>query len=293
MTGALLPISTEHPDAQAPGVVTVTLEQPGRPVVVLDRALIERLDATLSEVPESATGLILASASERVFVAGADLKEIQDADDEQLHRYLEFGARVFMRLAEMPFPTVAAINGASLGGGLELAMHCDGLVAAPGVKPYPVGLPEAGLNICPGWGGTQMLPARVDPATAIAATASGKPMLFDDARDAGLFDAVAESQDGLMDAARAWLAQAGRPDRDGAPSRWIGRTGSTTLAGLDGVRRDLPDTKAARAVAACVDEGLSGGWQAGCKAERDRLVALRHSPEALDSIAAFFERSKK
>src|SRR4030095_4414837 len=85
-----------------------------------------------------------------------------------------------------------AINGAALGGGLELAMHCDGLVAAPPPsrdgapgKPYPVGLPEAGLGLCPGWGGTNLLPARMDAADAIRRAASGQTMTDDEGAGGG------------------------------------------------------------------------------------------------------------
>ena len=182
-------------------IATVTLEQPGKPVVVLDHELIRRLEATLASVPGDCRGLVLASASERVFIAGADLKSIQDLSDADLHRYLQHGSRVFAMLAQFPFPTAAAINGAALGGGLELAMHCDALIASPPVpgkdgtiRPYPIGLPEAGLCICPGWGGTNLLGARIDPLVAFTRTALGQPLSFDEARAAGLFDSVAPSR---------------------------------------------------------------------------------------------------
>ena len=292
-------------DAAGPftGVVTVTLEQPGKPVVVLDEPLIRRLEATLNTVPRTARGLVLASASERVFVAGADLKTIQDATDDQLRRYLAYAARVFGMLANFPFPTAAAINGAALGGGLELAMHCDGLIGAPSGsgKPYLIGLPEAGLNICPGWGGTNLLPARIDPARAIGMTAAGKPITFDDARDAGLFDAVAQAPAELLDTAKGWVVaraakvsggSAGRLERDGAPLRWIGRTGfaARTLAALDAVRPDLPKTEAAQAVTLAVDAGLARGWSAALETEQQELVRLRHTPAGKASIAAFFAK---
>lgn len=286
-------------DAAGPfaGVVTVTLDQPGKPVVVLDELLIRRLEHTLNTVPRAARGLVLASASERVFVAGADLKTIQDAADDQLHRYLAYAARVFAMLANFPFPTAAAINGAALGGGLELAMHCDGLVSAPSStgKPYMIGLPEAGLNICPGWGGTNLLPARMDPARAIVMTASGKPFSFDEARDAGLFDAVAETPGALLDTAKSWViarSANGRLERDGAPYHWIGRSGcaAKTLAALDAVRPDLPKTDAAQAVALAVDTGLAKGWAAALETEQGELVRLRHTPAGKASIAAFFSK---
>lgn len=280
------------------GIVTLVLEQPGRPVVVLDDALIRRLDAALDQVPDDVRGLVLASASERVFVAGADLTSIDQWPDDQLHAYLEMASRVYARLANLPCPTVAAINGAALGGGLELAMHCDGMVAAPGAKPYPVGLPEAGLGLCPGWGGTNLLPARMDAGEAIKLTASGTTMPFDQATEAGLFDAVVEDGAELERACKRWLidqANVTRHDRDGAPRRWIGRTecASNVLSALDEVRAELPDTEPARAVASCVDVGLTKGWHGAIEAEQERLVALRHTPEARAALKAFFEKSAR
>lgn len=293
------PFSVEV-DSSGPwaGVGVLRLEQPGKPVVVLDHALIRRLEATLRAMPKGLIGLVLASASERVFVAGADLKAITELDDAALEKYLAYGSMVFGMLGQLPYPTAAAINGAVLGGGLELAMHCDGLIGAPGVKPYPVGLPEAGLSICPGWGGTNLLPARMDAVEAIRRTASGTPLMFDEAVAAGVFDAVAASHADLLPAAKAWVkarAASGRVERDGAPSRWIGRPAwaGRAVAGLDGVKDAIAATEPGRAVVAAVDAGLVRGWGAALAVERRELIRLRHTPAARAAIQAFFDRSTK
>jgi len=280
-------------------VVTIVLDQPDRPVVVLDADLIQRLDATLDAVPPDARGLVLATSGERAFVAGADLRSIQQMPDDRLHAYLERAAGVFHRLSQLPYPTAAAIDGAALGGGLELAMHCDGLIGAPAAngKPYPIGLPEAGLGICPGWGGTNLLPARIDPATAIRRTAEGTPLKYDEAAEAGLFDRVVDDPASVGEAAADWVLsqdEPGRTGRDGAPSKWIGRAGlaATVLAALEEIRADLPETLAAEAVAACVDVGLTQGWAAAIEAEQGHLVRLRGTEPAQEAIAAFLDRSK-
>ncbi|MGD1915913.1 MAG: enoyl-CoA hydratase-related protein, partial [Phycisphaerales bacterium] len=219
---SILPV---HTDDRGTPVLIVELTQDA-PVVVLNRDLLESLDATLDGLElDGVAGVVLASASEKVFVAGADLKAVRDLSDADLHEYLEFGAAVYARLHQMPVWTAAAINGAALGGGLELAMHCDGLIGAPGAKPYPIGLPEAGLSICPGWGGTNLLPARIEPGNAIRQTAAGTPMKYPDAADAGLFDLIAQDAGGLRSLAADWIrGQGAPPTRDGAPHRWIGRT---------------------------------------------------------------------
>ncbi len=293
-------IDREHAEGP-PGIVVLWLEQPGKPVVVLDEDLIRRLDATLDLVPSDAQGLVVASAAPRAFVAGADLKAIMALDDAQLHAYLEFGSRVFGRLASFPFPTAAAIHAAALGGGLELAMHCDGLIGSPPApredgspgRPYPVGLPEAGLSICPGWGGTNLLPARLDPAEAIRRTASGTPMTYDDAAGHGLFDAVAPTTETLIETARDWIRGQKDPiSRDGSPSRWIGRreVSASVLQAVDAVRGELSGDPAS-AVVEAVDTGLAKGWQASLAVERERLVWLRSQPAGKGAIEAFFAKS--
>lgn len=310
-----LPLSMDEAGPFA-GICTLTLEQPGKPVVVLDHALIQRLEAALKAVPRSARGLVLRSASERVFVAGADLKAISELDDEQLGRYLEYGSHVFGLLSELPCPTAAAINGAALGGGLELAMHCDALVGAaaagrdgqPG-KPYPVGLPEAGLCICPGWGGTNLLPARMDPKTAMEMTMKGTPVLVDQAREYGLFDAWSADAAGLLDTAKGWVAAAaGKPwfRRDGAPLHWIGRTAQAeftgrsrvaerSVAALDALVAEqqaaIREGGSVAAVLDAVSAGLSKGWESALQSERRHLIQLRGTPKGREAIAAFFAKA--
>ncbi len=280
------------------GVLVLKLEQPGKPVVVLDHELIQRLDATLDALPKNIIGLVLASASERVFVAGADLNAIQSLDDDQLHRYLAYASSVYAKLSQLPYPTAAAINGAALGGGLELAMHCDALIGAPSVKPYPIGLPEAGLGLCPGWGGTCLLPARIDPIDAIRRTAEGKPLMFDEAVAAGLFDMVAADAASLLGTARLWVANKAREqrtERDGSPSRHAGRLrwAAKTVAAGDHLRSELSGTQTGLVVLACQDAGVTKGWKACLEVEQRELIRLRHTPQAREAIANFFAKTKK
>lgn len=284
-------------DMDTDSIATVRLDQPGRPVVVLDHDLLRRLEATLAALPRGIRGFILASASERVFVAGADLKTITEWSDDQLHRYLAFGSEVYLTLATLPCPTVAAINGAALGGGLELPMHCDGMIAARAAKPYPVGLPEAGLCICPGWGGTNLLPMWVKPDAipdAITRTCTGKSYILDEAIAAGLFDQVVDSVADLIPACKTWLKS--RPaGSTNTRELWNSHTASRAAAvkALDSIRHELPSTDESRACAAALDVGLTQGYIAALASERDSLVKLRHTPRAKDALSAFFAKAKK
>ncbi len=288
----LLPYSRD--DA---GRVTVTLRQAGRSVVVLDSDLLRALDATLDAIGDDLAGFVLASEG-RVFVAGANLKEIMALDDADLAEYLAFGSRVFGRIATLPCTSVAALNGAALGGGLEIALHCDLLVAArppagdgqKPTRPYQIGLPEAGLSICPGWGGTNLLPARLDPERAIRATATGQPLTVLEAAEAGLVAGLVDPDDLLAVALDHALAPKATPrttprciaDADVAPS---------VREALDAVRGQLPDTQAASAVAACVERGLDAGWTDALALEQSELIRLRGTDEGRSAINAFFERS--
>lgn len=284
------------------GIVTLQLTpNPGKPrggVVVLDEWLLDAIDEGLDRVDagETPVGFILASASERVFVAGADLAEIDALDDDALLRYLEKGARVYQRIASLACPTVAAINGACLGGGLEIAMHCDVLIAAvvpTDDKPWRIGLPEAGLGLCPGWGGTQMLPARMDPAQAITATCSGGTFKATEIPD-GLVELMVPRRD-LIDAASEWIR-----DHSGAHTDRISRGNPAAIesdnaasigAGLESVRESLPNTEAARAVVECVEIGLREDWARAIEAERRLLTGLRHTPAAREKLESFLARA--
>jgi len=300
-----------HPlrtDRDADGIVTLWLDpNPAKPrggVVVLDAWLIGAIaDACAAIAREGCTGLVLASASTRVFVAGADLAEIDALDDAGLHAYLERGAAAFAAIPALGVPTVAVVHKAALGGGLELAMHCDALVGtlpAEGEKPWLVGLPECGLCICPGWGGTQMLPARIDPKAAIAATMTGAPWKCTDA-PAGLFTTTCppgSTQAQLIEEAKRWIraehaATAGGSEfaASHAPRRAIGPADAVRLeAAMEAARAAVPASAHAEACFDCVRTGLTRGWDAAVAAERAHLVRLRRTPEARARLSAFLSK---
>ncbi|MEY3021022.1 MAG: hypothetical protein RIS86_218 [Planctomycetota bacterium] len=276
-------------------------EKPRGGVVVLDAWLIGEIRATLAAIAaEKPTGFVLASASPRVFVAGADLAEIDALDDAGLDAYLRAGAEAFAMIPALGCPSAAAIHGAALGGGLEIAMHCDALVAAmpaADAKPWQVGLPEAGLCICPGWGGTQTLPARILPALAIERTATGRTWPIGDAPQC-LFDVRADAgsgAEGAIAAAVAWVkaqdASSGcfAPMRE--PRRAISPRNAAAIAPVcDELAASVGATTHGAAVLDAVRVGLAQGWDAAVACERAHLVRLRHTPEARAKLDAFLKR---
>lgn len=269
---------------------------PTRPrggVVVLDAWLVGAIDSALQKVAAAQPkGFLLVSDSERVFVAGADLAEIDALDDSALHAYLRAGSAAFRRISSLPCPSACVIHKAALGGGLELAMHCDalfGVTPAEGEKGWKVGLPECGLHICPGWGGTVLLPARIEAATAIGATMHGAP--FDASKPPrGLFESTAVSTADANAAAIAWLKahprSAGRAEpRNGCEAALRDRT----RAAIPFVRPQA-STAAAIAVIDAVNAGLASGFDAAVEREQQHLVDLRHTPEARSKLDAFLKR---
>ena len=280
------------------GITTLTLmpnphnERGG--VVVLDEWLLDQLELAFDRIESEThpTGFILASGSNRVFIAGADLAEIESKDDPELFTYLEKGARAYKRITNLDCPSVALIAGSALGGGLEIAMHCDGLIGletAGDAKPYLVGLPEAGLGLCPGWGGTQMLPARIPVVDAIRATALGRPWKSSKL-PSSLFDMVVADRDDMPAAARSWLREHPRSRRWDVPRCIDDLSADVVTVALDELADELPDTEAACAVIECVRSGMTHGFATALETERRLLVALRHTPEAREKLEAFFAR---
>jgi enoyl-CoA hydratase/carnithine racemase len=232
------------------------------------------------------------SDSERVFVAGADLAEIDALDNPSLHAYLQAGSVAFRRITSLPCPTACVMHKAALGGGLELAMHCEalfGVTPAAGDKGWKIGLPECGLHICPGWGGTVLLPGRIEPATAIAATMHGAP--FDAGKTpAGLLQQSLPSAAEALTAAVAWIHAHPRSTPRAEPiSICDPEHREHGLAAIPFVR---PQASAASGIAVidAVQVGLKDGFDAAVAREQVHLVDLRHTPEARAKLDAFLKR---
>ena len=144
------------------GITTLTLARP--PVNALGRELVEDLAAACEALAKDGSVRALVVAAEgKNFCAGADLKERQGMSEEDVRRWVPFINGTFEALANLPFPTVAAIQGVAAGGGFELALACDLRVIE---ESGQVGLPETTLAILPGAGGTQRLPRLIGASRA-------------------------------------------------------------------------------------------------------------------------------
>lgn len=158
----------------------------------------------------SIRAIVVTGAGDVAFCAGADLKERQLMDDNDVRAQVELYRSEFRPLDRSPKPVVAAINGVALGGGLELALACDLRVAAAHAR---LGFPETSLGIIPGAGGTQRLPRIVGEGRAKEMILLGRQLTAEEALAWGLIHRVTPRGENVVDDALEWL----RPVAEGAP----------------------------------------------------------------------------
>ncbi len=221
-------------DVDDAGLAQVVLDVPGKGVNTFNSLVMAELEALLESL--AADGRIsvatFASAKTKGFIAGADIAEIAAVvDPDDARRKVVRGQRVFHKLASLPFPTLAVIHGACLGGGLEMALACTHRIAALDAE---LALPEVQLGIIPGWGGTQRLPRLVGPRVAIDLICSGRRVDGKEALRIGLVDRVSPAHE-LRARALAFAREmvsggAGRHSRAGgglagSPKKPIGSPG--------------------------------------------------------------------
>ena len=177
------------------GIATLTFDTPKSSVNVLCFDALYELREHISNLEGDSTvkALFIESAKVDIFIAGADIKEIKAFKDEaEIVSKLRESQEIFNRLEQLPFPTVAVIDGACLGGGLELAMACNYRIAANDAHTR-IGLVEVSLGIIPGLGGTQRLPLLVGFTKAIELITASKRLKGDKALKLGLVDASVPS----------------------------------------------------------------------------------------------------
>ena len=188
------------------GIVWLSLDKPGTSANVLSSEVLLELDAVLRPLQQNAPrGVVVLSAKKSGFVAGADIKEFTSLTDaESGYRLIHAGQQVLDRLEALPYPTVAAIHGFALGGGLELALACRYRVAV-GDERLSLGLPEVMLGIHPGFGGTVRTVRIVGVRPAMQMMLTGKPVRAAKALEIGLVDKLVTNAEQLQAAAREFI----------------------------------------------------------------------------------------
>ncbi|MFC1536605.1 3-hydroxyacyl-CoA dehydrogenase NAD-binding domain-containing protein [Pseudomonadota bacterium] len=202
------------------GVARLHLSRSDRSVNVLDEICISQLEAHLDALEKSTPELlVIESGMPGCFIAGADLAIIQGVSDEdEATRLAERGQTICRRIELLSSPSIAVVDGACMGGGLELAMSCDHIVAVHGEKTS-LGLPEIKIGIHPGFGGCVRLPKRIGWPKAIEMILTGRPVDARRAKRIGLAQLVCHSEQ-VSDAIRH-LAGIGKAERDRIEPWWF------------------------------------------------------------------------
>jgi enoyl-CoA hydratase len=171
-----------------PGILRLTVNRP-KALNALDPETIAELGQALAAVAgdQEARVLLLTGAGDKAFVAGADISRMAGMSPVHAQQFSAEALRVFRSLELLPIPAIALVNGYALGGGCELALACDFILAAEGAV---FGQPEVNLGINAGFGGTQRLPRRVGTAMALELLFSGRFVQADEARAIGLANHV-------------------------------------------------------------------------------------------------------
>ena len=198
-------ILLEQPE---PGIWLLTVNRP-KALNALNAATLAELARAIAQVAadDAARVLLVTGAGERAFVAGADISEMVDRSADEARTFSGRGMRVMHALEELPVPVIALVNGFCLGGGCELALACDWILAA---ETAVFGQPEVSLGIPPGFGGTQRLPRRIGAPRALELLATARQMKAPEALAVGLVNHVyslAELQGKGMEAARTIAAK--------------------------------------------------------------------------------------
>jgi 3-hydroxyacyl-CoA dehydrogenase/enoyl-CoA hydratase/carnithine racemase len=226
-----------------------------------------------------------------VFAVGADLDEFGEITPERAREGSAAGHELFGRLRGLPFATVAAINGAALGGGVEIALHCDYRTIASSVRHFAC--PEVFLGLIPGWGGTQLVPRLVGAEQAVTFIVENplrqnRMLTGQQAFEAGFADALLEPVE-FLDESLAFLVSkieegAGkrRPDADLSDAAEVCRKARSRLDGQVHGAASAP-YRALDLIEGAADRSLEDGY----RAEEDALAELLPGSQAQASVYAF------
>jgi len=236
----------------------LTIDRP-EALNALSFGLIGEIEQCLEQAAQSdARALLVTGAGQKAFCAGADIAELIGQAPQAHKRGVEFGQRVFSRIATLPMPSVAIINGYAFGGGLELALSCSFRLATANAK---VGLPEIKLGLIPGYGGTQRLPRLIGEARALEMILTGRTVGADEALQMGLVNRLLDGAGDPLDGGIAFAREFSRYSL------------SSLRCAREAVQRALQTTLA---------EGL--------KIEADQSTLAYQSADAAEGMAAFLAK---
>jgi 3-hydroxyacyl-CoA dehydrogenase/enoyl-CoA hydratase/carnithine racemase len=284
-------------ERQADGTAVLTFSVPGHSQNVLTQEVFEGLARALDEIAAGPPprAIILRSGRPGSFFAGADIERLERLHTlgrADIERLCDAGRAAFGRLCGAPWPSVAIIDGACLGGGLELALACDLRVATDAAHTL-LGFPEVKLGLLPGWGGTVRLPRLIGPGPAVELMASGEPVGGEAAGRIGLVDAcvpAAAAEESARRLAAAASAQGGhlarrqvqRPPLAAEEREFLEATSAAVILGRSGGHYPAP-----LAILQTVLDGCDGKVEEAGRLESSAFAALASSPVSRQLIRVF------
>jgi 3-hydroxyacyl-CoA dehydrogenase/enoyl-CoA hydratase/3-hydroxybutyryl-CoA epimerase len=281
-------------------LAVIWFDLPGEKVNKFSTAVMQEFASIVDQMSRATDirRLIIASGKSSIFIAGADVSEFSKVTTpQQAAEYTRFGQQVFHRFSKLPQVTVAAINGACLGGGCELAISCDYRVMSDNPKAV-IGLPETRLGIFPAWGGTTKLPRLIGLLAALDIILKGKTLDGKRAKRVGLVDEVVAGAI-LLDVAKQFAKKEKRGGSDrtkfyieGNPITRRVIFGKARKAALAETHGHYPAPLKAIDV---MEYGMSAGVDAGLAREVEEVVPLIMGDVAQNLVRLFFltEDAKK
>ncbi len=286
--------SAFHLSMRSDNVGVITIDVPDEKMNTLKAAFIQQIRDVISLARQNPAlaGLVFISGKPDSFIAGADISMIdQCRSADEARKLAEQGQRVMSEIAALPVPVVAAIHGACLGGGLELALACDRRVCTLDEKTR-LGLPEVQLGLLPGSGGTQRLPRLIGASQALNLILTGKNLRAKQALKLGLVDeAVPHS---ILLQAAVTLALKGKRPRRPLPLRErllngpAGRAILFQLAARQSEAKTHGNYPATRRILEAVRTGLEQGIRAGHETEALAFGELTMTPQSVALRQIFF-----
>jgi 3-hydroxyacyl-CoA dehydrogenase/enoyl-CoA hydratase/3-hydroxybutyryl-CoA epimerase len=281
------PITLDH---DPHGIAWIIFDDPAGKANVFNAAALAALDSALDQLSSlhGVRAVVLWSAKERIFVAGADIAALAALPDAAAaEAFSRRGQEIFQRIADLPVPVLAAIHGAAAGGGYEVALAAHYRLASESPATV-IGLPEIGLGTIPGWGGCARLPRLIGVSAAVEHILAARLLPAQQAKAAGLVDELAPA-DGFRDAARAValrLAETDVPARALAP-------GEMGTEAIDSRRaRVLEKTRGLQpapiALLDVIARSFSGTLEQALAEEARQFGRITVTPECRGLVRTFF-----
>ena len=278
-------------------VCTIMFDQPNSSANVLNEGIFEELNIQLEFIEaneDTLRGVVFASAKKSIFIAGADLNAFtSDPDEARVEELILMGQETFTRIENLRIPTVAAIHGACLGGGYELALACDHRVASVD-SATKIGLPETMLGILPAWGGSTRLPRLIGLPSAMGIILAGSVVVAKKALKLGMVDKVVFKEN-LQKSAVACLHNGKKKYK----RLWSNKFPISTIARRKATQNVMKKTNGLypaplEAIDVMVD-GLGRDIKGSLQLEREAFERLLKTDVAENLVGVFFlqERSKK